>query len=117
MSRGNSLTDRKGDKNPNYKHGLKNTRLFRIWVNMKTRCYNSNAKGYKNCRWATNKIQSTNRRNNHLYTINGETKALSLWCEQFNINYKTVRDRLKRKWKIETALSYPVNIKFRRKVK
>ena len=159
--RGNSITDRNGYKNPNYKHGLKNTRLFSIWNNIKTRCYNSNSPAYKhyggrgiticdewrddfkafydwavshgyqdnltidrinndgnyepnNCRWVTIKIQSINRRNNHLYTIYGETKALSLWCEQFNINYKTVRDRLKRGWDIEIALTYPVDSRFRR---
>lgn len=44
--RGNFITDRNGNKNPNYKHGLRNTRLFRIWNNMKTRCYNPNAEHY-----------------------------------------------------------------------
>ncbi len=39
--RGNSTSDRTGKNNPNYKHGLKNTRLFRIWSNMKNRCNNS----------------------------------------------------------------------------
>lgn len=29
--RGNFVTDRNGSLNPNYKHGLKNTRLFSIW--------------------------------------------------------------------------------------
>jgi len=46
--RGNFITDRKGKKNPNYKHGLKDTRLFRVWNNMLSRCYNPNATGYKN---------------------------------------------------------------------
>lgn len=36
-----------GSSNPNYKHGLKNTRLFSIWSNMKTRCYNSNSLQFK----------------------------------------------------------------------
>ena len=31
----------------NYKHGLKDTRLYSIWSNMKTRCYNPNADNYK----------------------------------------------------------------------
>lgn len=44
--RGNFITDRKGDKNPNYKHGLKHTRIFSIWVNMRTRCYNPNTTHY-----------------------------------------------------------------------
>ena len=36
-----------GSSNSNYKHGLKNTRLFSIWSNMKTRCYNSNSLQFK----------------------------------------------------------------------
>ena len=47
MSRGNFITDRHGNLNPNYKHGLKNTRLFRIWSNMKTRCYNDHSPSFK----------------------------------------------------------------------
>ena len=33
--RGNSITDRSGNKNPNYKHELKNSRTYRIYRNMK----------------------------------------------------------------------------------
>lgn len=45
--RGNFVTDRKGYKNPNYKHGLRHTRQFRIWNNLLTRCYNSKFHAYK----------------------------------------------------------------------
>lgn len=31
----------------NYKHGLRKTRLYRIWVNMKTRCCNTNDNHFK----------------------------------------------------------------------
>ena len=37
----------KGEKNNNYKHGMSNTRLHRIWTGMKTRCLNSNDYHYK----------------------------------------------------------------------
>ena len=161
--RGNFITDRKGEKNPNFKHGLKNTRLFRIWSNLLSRCYNSNFHDYKyygargiivcdewindfkalynwamsngysdeltidridvngnyspdNCRWATVKTQSNNRRNNHYVNINGVVKTLSEWCELYAINYRTVQDRLKRGWNIEKALKEPVDTRFRRKV-
>lgn len=30
----------------NFKHGLTNTKLFKIWQNMKNRCYNKNADNY-----------------------------------------------------------------------
>ena len=32
--RGNFITDQKGRNNPNYKHGLKGTRIYRIYNNM-----------------------------------------------------------------------------------
>ena len=46
MARGN-FTKRYGEANNNYKHGLRKTRLFRIWSNMKTRCTNPNTCCYK----------------------------------------------------------------------
>ena len=161
--RGNFTTDRSGSKNPNYKHGLKESRLFSIWTNMKSRCNNPKATHYEhygargitvcdewlndfkafydwamshgysdeltidridndgnyepsNCRWVTMKGQGLNKSDNCIVTLNGISKPLVFWCEEYNINYKTVRDRLKRGWSCEDALSKPVQIKFRRKV-
>ena len=160
--RGNFVTDRNGSLNPNYKHRLKNTRLFSIWSNIKSRCLNKNSTNYHryggrsikicnewihdfksfyewsinhgysdnltidridnngnytpdNCRWVDSKVQSTNKSNNHYVIINGIKKTLSEWCILKNINYRTVQDRLKRKWSIERALSEKVQTKFRRK--
>lgn len=69
-----------------------------------------NNKGYEpsNCRWITNKQQSRNRRSNINYTINGETHCLKDWCNILNINYGTVRGRLKLGWSIERALECEV---------
>ena len=44
--RGNFITDRNGFNNPNYKDGRKNTRLYRIYNNIKSRCYNKNSQAY-----------------------------------------------------------------------
>jgi hypothetical protein len=44
--RGNFITDRNGCKNPNYKGGRTNTRLYGIYHNMKTRCYNAKSQFY-----------------------------------------------------------------------
>ncbi len=159
--RGNFVTDRTGELNPNYKHGGKGTRLWSIYHNMKSRCYNSTTPAYHfygergikvcsewlndftnfrewalnngysddltldridvngdycplNCRWSTSKEQALNTRRNKMVTVNGETKPLSLWCEYFGINYRTVQDRLHRGWDIELALTSPVQTKFRR---
>lgn len=39
---------KEGNENPSYRHGLRHSKLYQTWVNMKTRCYNSNNKTYKN---------------------------------------------------------------------
>ena len=44
--RGNFITDRNGELNPNYKHGGKGTRLWSIYNGMKSRCYNPNVPAY-----------------------------------------------------------------------
>lgn len=44
--RGNFITDRTGNKNPNYKHGHRKSRLYRIYRNILSRCYNPNVKGF-----------------------------------------------------------------------
>lgn len=125
-------------KNLNLKYPDKNQRLYRIWKNMKGRCFNKNCpdyylygergikicdewldfskfsrwalgSGYKdnlsidridvngnydpnNCRWATQKQQSRNRRNNH--KIMG--KSVSQWAEELKINRSTLSKKLKK---------------------
>ena len=46
--RGNFITDKTGSNNPNYKDGRKGSRLYRIYNNMKNRCYNEHSNSYKN---------------------------------------------------------------------
>lgn len=67
-------------------------------------------KGYspENCRWATRTEQARNKRNNKNFTINGQTKCLTEWCEIFQIEYSPVQHRLNDGWDIETALKTPV---------
>jgi hypothetical protein len=38
---------RKGNGNPNYKHGLTKTREYSLWYLIKSRCYNPNDPKYK----------------------------------------------------------------------
>lgn len=57
-----------------------------------------------NCRWVTMKVQTNNRRNNHLITYNGQSKTVTQWAEEKGINPSTVFTRLSRGWSIERAL-------------
>ena len=56
-----------------------------------------------NCKWATQKEQQNNRRNNRFLTYNNKTKTLAQWAEEFNIKYNTLWARL-RNWSIGRAL-------------
>lgn len=130
-------------------HGMSNTRLYRIWTGIKSRCYNPNEPNYKhygargitmceewrndflafytwamsagydetaprgqftierednngpyspeNCRWATQKEQMNNRRNNKRITIGQETKTLSQLCDEKGLNYPAELKRLSRR--------------------
>jgi len=66
-----------------------------------------NAKGYfkENCRWATAKEQARNRRSNLNFTLNGKTKCLLDWANEFGQPYPRVRKRLSLGWDVERALT------------
>ncbi|MDD2495407.1 MAG: hypothetical protein PHX40_04500 [Bacilli bacterium] len=49
-----------------------------------------------NCRWVTIKTQSNNRRSNNLITIDGVTKNITQWAEEYDLCYSTIKSRLNR---------------------
>lgn len=72
-----------------------------------------NNKGYSpdNCRWVSRKIQSLNRRNTLFFTYNGKTKPLIQWCEEYNMDYRFVWQRIfVLNWDFEKAISTPKKI-------
>lgn len=61
-----------------------------------------------NCRWATRKEQSNNRRSNHLLTYNNKTQTIKQWADEYNITYNKLSSRInKYNWTIERALNTP----------
>jgi hypothetical protein len=55
-----------------------------------------NSLGYfkENCTWATNKEQARNRRNNKVITVNGVSKLLCEWADEFGISSDTINKRI-----------------------
>lgn len=62
-----------------------------------------------NCRWVTMKNQCNNRSNNYLITYKGETKNLTLWCDELGLDYYRIRDRLQiLHWSVEKSFETPI---------
>lgn len=63
----------------------------------------------ENCRWATQKQQMRNVKNNVLWTYEGMTKTIAEWAELKGMKYITLYSRVKDYgFTIEDALSLPV---------
>jgi hypothetical protein len=62
-----------------------------------------------NCRWATEREQSRNKRNNRWITHEGETMCLQDWAERTGIPAPTLHQRLgKLGWPVGRALTQPI---------
>jgi hypothetical protein len=66
-----------------------------------------NNKGYckENCRWATNKDQSNNRRSNSFITYNGKTQNIKQWSEETGIGRTLIHYRIKKGYPVELLFS------------
>jgi hypothetical protein len=58
-----------------------------------------------NCRWATPKQNSRNRRGNRMVTFRGETLTVAAWCERTGLRTSTLVARLNAGWSAEDALT------------
>lgn len=68
-----------------------------------------NSCGYspENCRWATAMQQHANKRNNKMFTINGEILHQREWCRRYDIPVSTFINRLNEGLDPLTALTLP----------
>ena len=66
-----------------------------------------------NCRWVDAKTQCKNRSSNVLITINGETKIMTEWCEQYGIDRDVASARIKSGWDSEKAVTTPITKPFK----
>lgn len=58
-----------------------------------------------NCTWATRKQQSNNQRTNKRLTMDGETKTLAMWCEEYDAEYTRTLYRIKHGYTLKEALT------------
>jgi hypothetical protein len=70
---------------------------------------NENSKGYSpdNCRWATGKEQSRNKRNNVFLTFKGRSLTIAAWAEETGISVGRICARLRQGWPVERILTTP----------
>lgn len=68
-----------------------------------------NNKGYVpgNIKWSDRQEQANNKRNNKMIHYRGETKSLAQWCRELDVNYMTVKTRLRNGWTVSKALTTP----------
>lgn len=75
------------------------------------------SKGYcpENCRWVDAYVQSNNRSNNRLMTLNGITKNCKQWSNYFGFDYKYFHQKCSQNnWDLEKVLEIPY---FKNKIK
>jgi hypothetical protein len=67
-----------------------------------------------NCRWASSKEQGRNQCTNFLIEIDGVKKCVSEWAEIYNINAKTIFNRIYKGWDKIDSVIIPIR-KFNKK--
>jgi hypothetical protein len=77
------------------------------------RAKNDEYYGPLNCVWATKGEQARNRRSNHNIEINGVTKCLADWCQEYGLAHALVRWRLRHGWSIIEAVTTPTGVRTR----
>jgi hypothetical protein len=60
-----------------------------------------------NCRWASSKTQSLNKRSNRIITFNNQSKPLHEWALDIGISDQSLAKRIDKGWSLEKALTLP----------
>lgn len=60
-----------------------------------------------NCRWATTKQQARNKRNSRVLFVQGESATVPDWAERTGLGRSTLKERLRRGWSAEAAVTTP----------
>jgi hypothetical protein len=60
-----------------------------------------------NCKWATKRAQSNNRRNNHFVTVGESTKTLVQWADMYGTKASTIQARIRNGWLPAEAVETP----------
>lgn len=76
-----------------------------------------NNKGYfpENCRWVNRQTQNNNKRNIILIDIDGDKKTIRELSKQYNLEFSTLKTRIKRGWDIKRALNEPTHANYKGK--
>ena len=61
----------------------------------------------RNCRWATELQQKSNRRNTRRLTFKGETKTITEWSRKTGLSWEVIYGRVRLGWSVHKALSTP----------
>ena len=62
-----------------------------------------------NCRWATSRQQTRNKRTNRILSIGGRKQPLCDWAEEAGILTDTIEWRLRKGWRPQQAVFQPVH--------